>query len=157
MDSTLTATTAAALPVLLVWAAAVDIFSKAIPNAVVLALGACFALFAVMAGFTPGEIAQHAACALAMLLLGFALFLRSLLGAGDAKLLAVASLWFGPDSLLPFLAATALAGGVLSLVFLAASSARRSLGQETALVSHIPYGAAIATGGLATMPQWLAF
>ena len=156
MDSTLTATAAAALPVLLVWAGAVDIFTRAIPNAVVLLLAACFALFAVAAGMPPFQIAAHAACASVVLLFGFLLFSTSLIGGGDAKLLAAASLWFGFDSLLPFLAGTAMAGGVLSLAYLAFSAARVGLGQESALARTVPYGAAIAAGALQVLPDWLA-
>ncbi len=156
MDLTLTATAAAALPVLLVWAGAVDIFTRAIPNAVVLLLAACFALFAVAAGMPLFQIAAHAACASVVLLFGFLLFSTSLIGGGDAKLLAAASLWFGFDSLLPFLAGTAIAGGVLSLAYLAFSAARVGLGQESALARTVPYGAAIAAGALQVLPDWLA-
>ena len=78
------------------------------------------------------------------------------MGGGDAKLLAAASLWFGFENLLPFLAATALAGGVLSLAYLAFSAARVGLGQDTVIARNVPYGAAIAAGGLSVLPDWLA-
>ncbi len=155
MDSSLTATAAAALPVILVWAAAVDILTRAIPNTVVLALAACFAVFAVAAGIPIAQILAHAACAGAVLLFGFLLFSQSMIGGGDAKLLAAASLWFGFENLLPFLAATALAGGVLSLTYLAVSAAKVGLGQESVLARTVPYGAAIAAGALAVLPDWL--
>ena len=119
MDSSLIATAAAALPVLLVWAAAVDILTREIPNTVVLLLAGAFGLFAGTAGMSVAQIMVHVVCACAVLTFGFLLFSRSLLGGGDAKLLAAASLWFGFENLLPFLAATALAGGVLSLAYLA--------------------------------------
>ncbi len=156
MDSSLTATAAAALPVILVWAAAVDILTRAIPNTVVLLLAACFALFAVAAGMPLAQVAAHAACASAVLLFGFLLFSLSVVGGGDAKLLAAASLWFGFETLLPFLAATALAGGVLSLAYLAFSAVRVGLGQDVSIARTVPYGAAIAAGGLAVVPDWLA-
>ena len=156
MDSSLTATAAAALPVLLVWAAAVDILTRAIPNSVVLLLAGAFGLFAGTAGMSVAQIVVHVVCACAVLTFGFLLFSRSLMGGGDAKLLAAASLWFGFENLLPFLAATALAGGVLSLACLAFSAARVGLGQETVIARNVPYGAAIAAGGLAVLPDWLA-
>ncbi len=156
MDSSLTATAAAALPVLLVWAGAVDIFTRAIPNALVLLIAACFVLFAAAAGMPSAKIAGHAMCAGLVLAFGFLLFSRSLMGGGDAKLLAAASLWFGFETLPPFLAATALAGGVLSLAYLAVSAARVGLGQTTELARTVPYGAAVAAGALATLPDWLA-
>ena len=156
MDSSLTATAAAALPVLLVWAAAVDILTRAIPNSVVLLLIALFGVFAATAGMPLTQIAAHTACAGGVLAFGFLLFSRSMIGGGDAKLLAAAALWFGFDSLLHFLAGTALAGGVLSLACLAASAVKVQLGSEQAFARTIPYGAAIATGGLAALPDWLA-
>jgi prepilin peptidase CpaA len=156
MDSSLTATAAAALPVLLVWAAAVDILTRAIPNTVVLLLTGAFALFAGAAGMSVAQITIHVVCGCLVLACGFLLFSRSLIGGGDAKLLAAASLWFGFETLLPFLAATALAGGVLSLAYLAFSAARVGLGQEAAIARSIPYGAAIASGALAVLPDWLA-
>ena len=156
MDSSLTATAAAALPVLLVWAAAVDIFTRTIPNLVVVLLVALFGLFALAAGMPATKIAAHAACAAFILACGFLLFCGSMMGAGDAKLLAAASLWFGFEGLLPFLAATALAGGALSLACLAARAAKLWSGRGVDLTGAIPYGAAIATGALGALPEWLA-
>lgn len=156
MDFSLISTPAAVLPVLLVWAAAVDIVTRAIPNTVVLLLAACFGVFALAAGMPALQVVAHLACAGTVLVFGFFLFSRGLIGGGDAKLLAAAALWFGFDSLLPFLAATALAGGVLSLAWLAISAASIQLGRETALARTVPYGAAIAAGALAILPDWLA-
>jgi prepilin peptidase CpaA len=156
MDSSLTATAAAALPVLLVWAAAVDLLTRAIPNTVVLLLALCFGVFALAAGMPAVQVVAHLACAGVVLACGFFLFSYCLIGGGDAKLLAAASLWFGFDSLLPFLAGTALAGGLLSLAWLAVSAASIQMGRETALARTVPYGAAIAAGALAVLPDWLA-
>lgn len=156
MDSSLTATMAAALPVFLVWAAAVDIFTGTIPNRVVFPLAAFFGLFAIAAGMPPSKIANHVICAGFILACGFFLFSRAMIGGGDAKLLAAASLWFGFDILPPFLAATALAGGALSLGYLGAAVAKGQFGLEAAPPRVVPYGAAIATGALAVLPDWLA-
>ncbi len=155
MDSSLTMTAAAALPVLLVWAGAVDLLTRVIPNTVVLLLAACFPFFAVAAEMPLAQIAAHMACACIVLVCGFMLFSRSMIGGGDAKLLAAASLWFGFDSLLPFLAGTALAGGVLSLAYLGFSAAKARLGADSPFAQSIPYGAAIAAGALAVLPEWL--
>jgi prepilin peptidase CpaA len=155
MDSPLTATAALALPVLMVWAGAVDIFTRAIPNRVVLSISACFGAFALLAGLPVSQMAAHAVCAAAALTLGFLLYSQRLFGGGDAKLLAAAALWFGFDSLLPFLAATALAGGALSIGYLTAGMAGAQLGLVSSPVRTIPYGAAMATGALAVFPDWL--
>jgi prepilin peptidase CpaA len=159
MDSSLTSTVAAALPVMLVWAAAVDLLTRVVPNRLVLVLAACFAVFALLAGFDAAKVVAHAGCALAVLVCGYGLYAASLLGGGDANLLAVASLWIGPDALLPFLAGTALAGGALALIYVAtdfASDFLRADGATHQRATAIPYGAAIAAGGLAVMPEWLA-
>ncbi len=150
MDSFLTATAAAALPVFLVWAGAVDIVCRSIPNRLVLSLAACFGLFAMSAGISAAQIATHMACGCAVLICGFLLFSQSMIGGGDAKLFAATALWLGFDSLLPFLAGTALAGGVLALAYLAVGASRGQLPRT------IPYGAAIAAGALAVLPDWLA-
>ncbi len=156
MFSPMTAMAAAALPVLLVWAGAVDTVTRSIPNAIVLLLAACFALFAAAAGIPAIDVLTHLVCASAILAAGFVLFSHSLLGGGDAKLLAGASLWFGFENILPFLASVALAGGVLSLVYLAASGIGAWFGLPIPRSSTIPYGAAIAAGALAVLPDWLA-
>ncbi len=156
MDSLLTATAASALPVLMVWAGAVDILTRAIPNRVTMTLAACFGLFAGASGLPLQQVAAHALCAIAVLAFGYFLYSRSWFGGGDAKLLAAAALWFGFDALLPFLAATALAGGVLALCYLTIGAAKLQLGLESERSGTIPYGAAMATGALAILPDWIA-
>lgn len=134
---------------------AVDIFTRAIPNRVVLLIAACFGAFALADGMPLPQIAAHAACAAAALAVGFLLYSQRLFGGGDAKLLAAAALWFGFDSLLPFLAVTALAGGALSLGHLAAGLAGAQMGLIASPLRTIPYGAAMAAGALAIFPEWL--
>jgi prepilin peptidase CpaA len=155
MVSLATATVAATFPVLIVWAGAVDAVTRSIPNAVVAVLAVSFAGFAAIAGLPILEVLAHFACALAVLAGGFVLFFYSLLGGGDAKLLAAAALWFGFEDILPFLAAVALAGGLFTLIYIAAT-AIRSRYQETSGRLTIPYGAAIAAGALAVLPDWIA-
>jgi prepilin peptidase CpaA len=149
-------TAASALPVLLVWAGAADIFERSIPNALVLLLAASFAVFAATAGMNAAQVLSHAVCAGAILAGGFLLFSAGSIGGGDAKLLAGAALWFGFKHILPFLAGVALAGGVLSLAYLSANAIRVQLGAVEARPATIPYGAAIAAGALAAIPDWLA-
>ncbi len=156
MLTSLAAMAAAALPVLLVWAGAVDIFTGSIPNPVVLAIAACFVVFAGVTGIGAGQLFAHLACAAAVLTGGFVLFSKGLIGGGDAKLLAGAALWFSFDSILPFLAGVALAGGVLTLAYLAVNALRTQLGAASARPKTIPYGAAIAAGALAVFPEWFA-
>ncbi len=156
MMSSLTSTAAAALPVLIVWAGAVDIVTRSIPNSLVLLLAACFAIFAAAAGIDAGRWFTHLACGCAVLAGGFVLFSQSLIGGGDAKLLAGAALWFGFENILQFLAAAALAGGALAFAYLTANMFRAQLGLTFQQSPAIPYGAAIAVGALAVLPDWLA-
>jgi prepilin peptidase CpaA len=156
MHSEVTATAAAVFPVLVVWAGAVDAVSRSIPNAVVATLAACFAVFAVAAGLPARDVSEHLLCAFAVLACGFVLFSISVLGAGDAKLLAGAALWFGFDKILPFIASVAFAGGLLALAYLAANALRVHFGWPSSDVRTVPYGAAIAAGALAVLPDWLA-
>jgi prepilin peptidase CpaA len=156
MFSPVSGMVAAALPVLLVWAGAVDALTSSIPNALVVLLAVCFALFAGATGISATAIFTHILCAGTILIGGFVLFSFSLLGGGDAKLLASAALWFGFENLLPFLASVALAGGALAATYLAADAIRAQFGLPLERPSTIPYGAAIATGALAVLPDWLA-
>lgn len=93
---------------------------------------------------------------------------RGWLGGGDVKLLGAAAIAIPPAVVPPFAVAVALAGGVLSLIYLAIGrlmprrAAPRLLGRPTALLARIarietwrlrrggplPYAVAIAAGGL---------
>ena len=84
---------------------------------------------------------------------GFAMFLGHLAGAGDVKLLAVASLWAGPHFIAVLLVVTAIVGGVLSIALAGVAVIRKILRGGPLALHHmpIPYGIAIASGGLATL------
>lgn len=155
MSSSLTSTAAATLPVLLVWAGAVDIVTRAIPNLIVLLLVVSFGLFAAGMGLPARDFVAHFACAVTVLAGGFVLFVRSMIGGGDAKLLAAAALWFGFENLLPFLTGVAMAGGALAIAYLAVHAIRQWLGLTSERASTIPYGAAVAAGALAVLPNCL--
>jgi len=135
---------------LLLMAAVTDGLHRRIPNALV-AAGAVSALASqalLPAGVhplhgsmpgTPGVVSGLASAVL-MLALGVALWRMSVIGAGDAKWLAVTAAHAGPQWLPTQLLLTALAGGLLALVWLA-------LRRRDAL----PYAVAIAGGQFALM------
>ena len=75
-------------------------------------------------------------------------FYAGMMGGGDVKLAAALALWFSPLSTIKFLVLTSLAGGVLTLCFLAWHRLQRREGRP-----EIPYGVAIAFGGLAILTQ----
>ena len=81
-----------------------------------------------------------------------------MLGGGDVKLFAVIALWAGPAHLPALLVVTTLTGGAMAL--LALSAARFTAiyaftrlgidrGRDMLMDGQLPYGAAIAAGGLA--------
>jgi prepilin peptidase CpaA len=75
-------------------------------------------------------------------------FYAGMMGGGDVKLAAALALWFSPSATLKFLVLMSLAGGLLTLAILAWHRAKRREGRP-----EIPYGVAIAFGGLAILTQ----
>jgi prepilin peptidase CpaA len=153
-------------------AALKDICERRIPN---LLTGALAALYPVYVLVSPTPVAWLAALGLAaaVFFVGLGLFARALIGGGDVKLLAALSLWAGPEQFVWFILVTTLAGGVLSLISLCyrclrglveANLATRGLvpasgrpsgspGGSTDEIpdrsTTLPYGVAIAAGGIA--------
>lgn len=134
---------------LLVWAAASDMQRYVIPNRICLSLLALYPGYAV--GLTPAEIGIAAAIAVAVFAVGAGLFSFGIMGGGDVKLLAAMSLWAGGPMFPVFVLLTSAAGGVLALwwnplirhFFPALAPAKAANGRPA-----IPYGVAIAAGGL---------
>jgi prepilin peptidase CpaA len=100
-----------------------------------------------------------ALCAAAVFIVGALLFSRGLIGGGDVKLLAAATLWAGPGATLPLLFLTGLLGGVLCLLLLTPvgaliAAARPTLGDPSEGPARgakrilVPYGVAIAAAAL---------
>lgn len=142
------------LIVLLVAAAATDCASRRIPHRLIAwgALSAVVSQAALPAGLhplaaldpgTPGLLSGLAAAAL-MLVLSYALWRVGLFGAGDAKWLTVTAAHAGPALVPAQLLLTAVAGGVLALIW---KAARRQ--------DSMPYAVAIAAGQFALM-AWVA-
>jgi prepilin peptidase CpaA len=147
-------------PVAMAFAAANDLFTMKIPNRVSLALIAGFVVVALFARMPLETFGINVAIGLAVLATTFVLFSLNLLGGGDAKLIAAGSLWIGANQLIDYLACVALFGGLLSLAILAY---RRWVPAEALALAGwaqrlhtprgpIPYGIAIAAGGLAVFP-----
>jgi prepilin peptidase CpaA len=158
-----------ALPLLLIVAAMKDATSMTIPNWIPLAAGAAFLVLAPFE-LAPSDIGMHLLVAMGALVAGFAMFALHWVGGGDAKLLAAAALWLGLSATPEFLLWTGLAGGGLSLGLLAArraalylpfaapyASGDGALARLLAPKGDIPYGLAIAAGGLAAFPSSALF
>jgi prepilin peptidase CpaA len=129
-------------------AAATDALDRRIPNALSLALalvGLARIALALAAGEPLLPLAGDLAAAAAVFALAAAAFHFRLLGGGDVKLLAAGALWLGTAALVPYLTATVLAGGLLALLFLCWHLVMPGRGSPT-----LPYGMAIAAGGILT-------
>jgi prepilin peptidase CpaA len=108
---------AAATIVLLLAAALSDVTRYRIPNAIVYAIAAAFAVGAT-ANFAWPAIVWPVLAGVAMFLLGAVLFAFGLFGGGDVKLVAAMALWTGFADLPRFLLIMGAAGGLLGLVLL---------------------------------------
>jgi prepilin peptidase CpaA len=132
---------------LFVVAATTDAVERRIPNAVSAGLalaGVARLAVALAAGGGFGAAGADLAAAAGVFLVGAGGFRFGLLGGGDVKLFAAGALFLGAADLPPYLTATALSGGLLALGFLLARRLGR-LDDPT-----LPYGIAIAAGGLLT-------
>ncbi len=146
---------------LLAWAAWSDFQIYQIPNRICLAIAALYPAYALTAGLPAITILWALAIALAAFVAGAGLFAARIMGGGDVKLIAASALWAGPTLILPFLLATGLAGGVLASVLwiaerrrgrpepVGAAAPATDLLPATGTIP-LPYGVAIAAGGLYT-------
>lgn len=136
---------------LLVSAAIVDLRRFIIPDPIVVGLLALWPVWVALNGL--GPIGYTLLGAAAMFALGLVLFAFGLMGGGDVKLMTVLALWVEPSGLFTFIYYTSLAGGLLSIFWLlplrrlVAPMIGWAEGQRNN--KQIPYGVAIAAGGLA--------
>jgi prepilin peptidase CpaA len=143
-----------------------DLFTMTIPNRISLFLIAAFVVVFPVAAFGWSVLASHLGAGALMLVVGIAMFARGWLGGGDAKILAVASLWLGLDKLPEYLLLVSIWGGALAMALLFYRSLTPPIwlvGQEWAMRLHrkttgIPYGIALAAAGLCIYPKtpWFA-
>jgi prepilin peptidase CpaA len=155
-------------PAVMAIAATTDLLTMKIPNRLSGALAIGYFVAALITRAPMHEMAMHALCGAAMLIFTFALFNFGWIGGGDAKLAAATALWLGWTPLGDYGVVSALAGGALTVVILMAR--RLSLPQPLAsqawiarlhnAKTGIPYGVALAIGGLMVYPQtqfWTSF
>lgn len=155
---------AAVFLVLVLTAAIGDLRTYRIPNAITFAIILLFPAFALT---RPGGTDWLACLIVAGLVLavGFVMFAFRQLGGGDVKLLAGCALWAGPALIVDFLVVTALAGGVLALFLvspigrgLAVAADDRGLSRfrDFLMADVVPYGVAIAAGGIVVALRLMA-
>ena len=143
-------------------AAVEDLRRLVIPNPVVLGLGVLWPL-----QLASGAVVSLPAAAVAIFYAaavfaaGALLFWRGLMGGGDVKLLAVATLWAGPASTPALLITTAVLVGLLTLALLSPLALRAvfapAAAADAAKRRPVPYGVAIAGAALiVTIPPNLS-
>jgi prepilin peptidase CpaA len=137
------------LAILLVIAAVIDIKTFTISNRLVIAVALLAPLFWWSVGipFLP-DVASRIGVAVAVFVALAATFYLGMMGGGDVKLAAAIALWFAPLTTVKFLILMSAAGGVLTIVIVIAHRLRAREGRP-----EIPYGVAIAFGGLWLVAQ----
>jgi len=146
-----------ALAGLLIAAAWQDLRTLHIGNALSAAVAALFGVWSVIGmmsdTYTVVAFGLSVACAASLFVLGAVAFAAGVLGGGDVKLLAAVGLFAGPALIVDLLLVTALSGGLLGVAALAgvpiggiSSPGEASL--RGRLRGRLPYGPAIAAGGL---------
>ncbi|MGE3968032.1 MAG: prepilin peptidase [Dongiaceae bacterium] len=143
---------------LLIAAAVEDVLHFRLSNRITLAVTFLYPAY-VLTSPTPVAWGTAIVLAAVVLLVGFGLFVAGWAGGGDAKLFAAAALWAGVAHFPEYLLATTLFGAALSLAMIARRYWSRRLVLSTGGPSEpprkfgqfeMPYGVAIAFGGLAT-------
>jgi len=138
-----------ALAAILVVAAIIDVRTFTISNRLNLTVALLAPVYWASIALAPWPgIAAHLVAAAVVFLLLAAAFQAGMMGGGDVKLAAALALWFPPLGTIKFLVIMSLAGGVLTLILLGLHRARKREGRP-----EIPYGVAIAFGGLAILTQ----
>jgi prepilin peptidase CpaA len=137
------------LALLLIVAAAIDVRTFTISNRLNLAVAGLAPFYWLATGLSlwPG-IPIQLGVATAVFILFAAFFYAGMMGGGDVKLAAALALWFPPAATIQFIVLMSLAGGVLTIGLVVWHRAKRREGRP-----EIPYGVAIAVGGLAILAQ----
>ncbi len=154
-------------PLGMAYGAASDLLTMTIPNRLILGLLAAFCVLAPLTGMPWQALGLHVAAGALVLAVAFVCFAMGWIGGGDAKLAAVTALWLGWEHTVMYIALASVFGGVLTLVLLTfraqvlpAFVIRQPWVQRLHdPKSGVPYGLALAAGGLAVYPHtvWMTF
>ena len=148
-------------PTVMALSASMDLLTFKIPNRLCLTLVAGYLIFAVILGVPAVDILLNISCAVAILLIAFAMFSFRLIGGGDAKLAAATAAWLGWTAIFDYGLAAALFGGALTLILLGARmvplpsviSRVNWLARLHDANAGVPYGIALAAAGLMQYPN----
>ena len=84
------------------------------------------------------------------------LFAFDMMGGGDVKLLSTTAVWAGPEHIALFIVTTAIIGGMVSVARMVwVVLARAGMEISAVPLARIPYGLAIAGGGMFVAAQLL--
>jgi len=151
----------AAFAVLAMLAARSDWFRFTIPNrlsAAIAGLWVLYALLLVLQHQPLMSLVWSIGIALTVFLIGIGMFAANLLGGGDVKLLAAATLWVPPDIINLFFLIVTVSGAALGFAFLLQRFGNRPQEEATVAAStstttiadrlkrKTPYGVAIGIG-----------
>ena len=136
--------------VLVVVAAVSDLRRYLIPNWIPAAIALLWCVWALV---VPVDPVASLIVGVGVFAAGTVLFAFRAFGGGDVKLLAAVALWAGFPEVLTLIFQIAVAGGVLSLLWMLSGRVRVALAYYGVPVSsetpaQVPYGVAIAAGGL---------
>jgi prepilin peptidase CpaA len=139
----------AALALMLLWAAVVDIKTRTIAHGLNLAIAlmAPFYWWAMEVDLWPDAAIRVGVAAAVFLLFALAFYVGAM-GGGDVKLAAALALWFPPEATLLLIVLMSIAGGVLTLIVMIEHRIKKNEGRP-----EVPYGVAIAFGGLWLLAQ----
>ena len=133
----------------LVVAAVIDVRTFTISNRLTLAVALSAPLYWLSVSLNPWpDMAAQVGAAVIVFALLAGAFYAGMMGGGDVKLAAALALWFSPAVTVKFLVLMSIGGGVLTLGIVVWHRAKRREGRP-----EIPYGVAIAFGGLAILTQ----
>ena len=149
------------LPLLLIIAAWYDVTSYTIPNWISGLLIVSYFVLAPLLGLAWVDIGLAALTSFAFLLIGMFMFAMRWLGGGDAKLLMASALWFGWPLAWTYAVVVMAIGGVvvMGLVTFRKFALPEPVQGVPWVVKlrepggDIPYGTAIALGGLALLSE----
>ena len=149
MNAGFTLTLLGLLAATLVWIAVVDVRTYTISNKVNLAIALVAPAYWLSAGVPlwPDVGWRVAAGAVVFLLFAVAFYINAM-GGGDVKLAGALALWFPIPETVKLIVITSLAGGVLTLIVAGLHKYQRKEGRP-----EVPYGVAIAFGGLWLLAQ----
>ena len=149
MNAGFTLTLLGLLAATLVWIAVVDVKTYTISNGINLAIALVAPVYWLSAGIPLlPDAGFRVVAAVAVFLLFAIAFYMNAMGGGDVKLAGALALWFPPVATVKLVVITSLAGGVLTLLVAGLHKYQRKEGRP-----EVPYGVAIAFGGLWLLAQ----